>query len=158
MVLLVGVYLFISQIITPDMNKRREKLSFWKSHCSSPMTPSTGALGRKEPLYRNDVWGNTLVGRGRDPRREEWQIASYMDGKGHCNKSNLGNWEQVQCCCRLEENTKSKQTEQSKRQNFLHVWMSDWAVESFWELTKWKKIPSMPWCETIWKWSIYSGQ
>lgn len=97
------------------MNKRREKLTLWRSHCCSPMTPSPSALARKEPLYRSNVWGTTLVGRGRDPRREEWQIASYVDGKGHCNKSNLGNWGQVECCYRLEENTKSKQMEQSKR-------------------------------------------
>lgn len=85
------------------MNKRREKLSFWRSHCSSPVTPSPSALDRKEPLYRSDAWGNTLVGRGRAPRRGEWQIASYMDGKGHCNKSNLGNWEQAKRCYRLEK-------------------------------------------------------
>lgn len=115
------IYLFISQVINPDMNKRREKLSFWRSHCSSPTAPSTSALERKEPLYRSNVWGHTLVGQGRDPGKGEWQIVSYMDGKGHCNKSNLGNWEWVKRCYRLEEDTKSKQMEQ--RQNFLHMWM-----------------------------------
>lgn len=149
------IYLFISQIITPDMNKKREKLRFWRSHCSSPMKPSTSALDRKEPLYRS----SPLVGRGRDPRRGEWQIESYMDGKGHCNKSNLGNWEQVQHCYRLEKNTKSKQTEQSKRQNFLHMRM--WQTElwnHFGSLQNGARFPlclDRKWSEKV---SIYSGQ
>lgn len=85
------------------------------------------------------------MGRGRAPRRGERQIASYMDGKGHFNKSNLGNWEQGKHCYRLDENTKSKtngteqETKFPSRRN-----VTDSAVESFWELTKWNKIPSIP--------------
>lgn len=151
----VCIYLFISQTITPDMNKRREKLSFWRSHCSSPMTPSTSALDRKEPLCRRQQRGGARQGskeRGvTNSILHRWKRSLQWKQPGE-----LGASEAL-----LQNGIKHKiQTNGTERETKFpsHVNVTERAVESFWELIKWNKTPSMPWCETIWKLSIYSGQ